>query len=111
MPQAIPLSSVTSPTEVPYIGELSAAWPNQINGWPYGGSGETWFASITDLAFNHFVMPAGTNPATHWTPWGTFPYMMGIDNIGFVDGHVDSVKIRNTRNATTTSEYLRFTPQ
>lgn len=111
IPQPTPLSSVTSPTAVPYICELSTAWPNQIDGWPYGGSGETWFASLGDLQFNHFVSPAGTNPPTHWTPWGTFPYMQGVDNIGFVDGHVDSVKIRDTNAGDTSSEYLRFTPQ
>ncbi len=111
IPQPVPLSSVTSPSEVPYICELSAAWPNQINGWPYGGSGETWFANLSNLQFNHFVMPAGTNPPTQWTPWGTYPFMQGIDNIGFVDGHVDSVKIRDTKAGDTASEYLRFTPQ
>ena len=115
VPQAFPLSSVQAPASVPYIGELSAAWPNQIAGWPYGEAGETYFSSVAGLASNHFVTLTGGT----FIGWegNRYPDTTGVDNIGFADGHVDGVKISmtsspNGRNVQyTTSEYLRFTPQ
>ena len=114
-PKPWPLATVQAPSSVPYISELSTAWPNQIAGWPYGRSGETYFNSTANLQYNHFVMPTGGT----FIGWGgnRYPDTSGVDNIGFVDGHVDGVRISMTSNAQgknvqyTTSEYLRFTPQ
>ncbi|NNM86655.1 MAG: prepilin-type N-terminal cleavage/methylation domain-containing protein [Phycisphaerales bacterium] len=107
-PRPIVLSSVQAPSQVPYIAELNAAWANQIVGWPVGAEGETWFGSLNGLAFNHFVM-AASGTFTGWQG-RQYPNMTGIDNIGFVDGHVEGVKI-TTGNTYTASMNLIFAPQ
>ena len=115
VPQAFPLSSVQGPASVPYIAELSAAWPNQIAGWPYGRSGETYFSSTANLQWNHFIMATGGQ----FIGWQNrlYPDTSGVDNIAFVDGHVDSVKITMTSSSNgrnvqyVPSEYLRYTPE